>query len=98
VEEGNELATHPDLLTPIHGIVEDPQVAVVALDLDAAGCVAIAMCSPHRIPCHLVAGSTPGVWVARDAEHNRTNLLAWCIANRNQAAVGLAAEVDHLLL
>jgi hypothetical protein len=31
VEEGNELATHPDLLTPIDGIVEDPQVAVVAL-------------------------------------------------------------------
>ena len=27
VVEGKELATHPDLLTPIHGIVEDPQVA-----------------------------------------------------------------------
>jgi hypothetical protein len=43
VEEGNELATHPDLLTPIDGIVEDPQVTAVALDLDAAGLVITAM-------------------------------------------------------
>jgi hypothetical protein len=50
VGDGNELATHPDLLTPIDGIVEDPQVTVVALDLDAAGFVVIAICSPHRIP------------------------------------------------
>jgi hypothetical protein len=52
VGEGNELTTHPDLLKPIGGIVEDPQVTVVALDLDldAAGFVIIAMCSSHRIP------------------------------------------------
>jgi hypothetical protein len=37
--QGNELATHPDLLTPIDGIVEDIQVAVLARDLDAAGFV-----------------------------------------------------------
>jgi hypothetical protein len=54
------------------------------------------MFSPHRIPCLLVAGT--GVWVLRDAERNRANLLVWFIANRNQAAVGLAAEEDHLLL
>jgi hypothetical protein len=72
------------------------QVAVLARDLDAAGLVIIAMFSPHRIPCLLVRGT--GVWVLRDAEHNRANLLVWSIANRNQAAVGLAAEVDHLLL
>jgi hypothetical protein len=41
VVERKELATHPDLLTPIHGIVEDPQVAVLARDLDAAGFVII---------------------------------------------------------
>jgi hypothetical protein len=58
---------------------------LLALDLDAAGFVIIAMSSPHRIPYHLVRGT--GVWVASDAEHNRANLLAWCIANRNQAAV-----------
>jgi hypothetical protein len=96
VVEGNELTTHPDLLTPIHGIVADQQVAVLARDLDAAGFVTIAMFSPHRIPCLLIAGT--GVWVLRDAEHNRANLLAWFIANRNQAAVGQAAEVEHHLL
>jgi hypothetical protein len=94
--EGNELATHPDLLTAIHGIVEDPQIAVLARDLDAAGFVIIAMFSPHRIPYLLDRGT--GVWVVRDAEHNRANLLAWCIANRNQAAVGFVAEIYHLLL
>jgi hypothetical protein len=69
---------------------------VLARDLDAAGFVTIAMFSPHRIPCLLIAGT--GVWVLRDAEHNRANLLAWFIANRNQAAVGQAAEVEHHLL
>jgi hypothetical protein len=39
-----------------------------------------------------------GLSVVRDAEHNRANLLAWCIANRNQAAVGFVAEIYHLLL
>jgi hypothetical protein len=56
VVQGNELATHPDLLTPIaDGIVEDIQVAVLARDLDAAGLVIIAMFSPQRqnafVPC-----------------------------------------------
>jgi hypothetical protein len=97
VEEGNELATHPGLLTPIHGIVEDPQVAVLVLDLDAAGLVIIAMCSSHRIPYHLVAGT--GAWVGRDAEHNRNKAdlppdgphNALCRAKQSPLSVCLSA-------
>jgi hypothetical protein len=95
VVQGKELATHPDLLTPIHGIVEDPQVAVVARDHDAAGFVVIAICSPHRLPCLLVRGT--GVWVRRDAERNRANLLVWFIANRNQAAVRTESCIEEKL-
>jgi hypothetical protein len=99
--KGNELATHPGLLTPIDGIVEDPQpghrgaLRLISMQQGSLSPLC-AMCSSHRIPWHLVFG--PGVWVGRDAEHNQANLLAWYIANRNQAAVGLIAEVDHLLL
>jgi hypothetical protein len=65
VEDGNELVTHPYLLTSIDGIVEDPQVAVLALDLDAAGgFVIIAMYvfvtsrgGASRCPSALVFGS-----------------------------------------
>jgi hypothetical protein len=90
VEDGKELTTHPGLLTPVDGIRHRrsrrptghrPWLCLISI-ATAEG-VITAMCSPHCGVELLVDGT--GVWVSRDAEHNRANLLARFIANRNQA-------------